>query len=127
MTTESKIRKGVEARLHALHAVPASDGSDVGILDAAIANATDTVLSASGFDDLPDELIGAVADLAAADYAEYILTSTASVGVISSKSDGEYSVRYKDGTSKAEKLFSMTEKMRARGIDTMNTFRRIRW
>ncbi len=127
MTTESKIRKGVEERLHSLHIAPASDGSDIGILDAVINKAKDTVLTVSGFDKVPDELIGAASDLAAADYAEYILTSDAGAGTLSSKSDGDYSVKYKDGTSKEERLFAMAEKMRARGIDATNAFRKIRW
>lgn len=127
MTVESKIRRGVEARLHSLHITPAADGSDVGIFDAAVSKATDAVLSASGFDTVPDELVGAVCDLAAADYAEYIITSNASDGNLSSKSDGSYSIKYKDGTSRTEKLFSMTEKMRENGIRRADTYRRLRW
>lgn len=127
MTTASKIFKGVEARLLSLHIAPASDGSDVGIINTAIEKATGTVLAASGFDAIPDELICAVADLAAADCAEYIMSSAASSGDISSKSDGKYSVKYKDGTSRNEKLFGLIQAMRESGISAMNTFRRLRW
>lgn len=127
MTTASKIFKGVEARLLSLHIVPAADGSDVGIINAAIEKATDTVLTASGFNSIPDELICAVADLAAADCAEYILSSSASSGDIASKSDGNYSVKYKDGTSRNEKLFNLIHEMRESGVSAMNTFRKLRW
>ncbi len=127
MTVATKLRQGVEARLHSLHVTPAEDGSDVGMFDTVIKKAYDTVLSVSGFETLPDELIGAVCDLAAADYAEYIFTSTAESGEISSKTDGEFSVRYKDGTSRAEKLFLMSAKMREEGTRAMNSYRKLRW
>ncbi len=127
MNTASKIFKGVEARLLSLHIAPATDGSDIGIINAAVEKATSTVLAASGFDSIPDELVCAVADLAAADCAEYIMSSSASSGEIASKSDGKYSVKYKDGTSRNEKIFALIREMRESGISAMNTFRRLRW
>ncbi len=127
MTADSKIRAGVEARLLSLHVTPAADGSDVGIFDAAIAKAKDTVFAVSGFEAVPEALIGAVCDLAAADYAEYILTSDASDGQIGTRTDGDFSLRYKDGTSRVERLLELTEKLRRDGMSAINVYRRIRW
>ena len=127
MTEATKLRLGVEERLHMLHATPDADGSDVGIFDAVIKKAKETVLSVSGFEELPECLIGAVCDLAAADYAEYIFTSDSGIGSISSKSDGEFSVRYRDGTSREERLFALTDRLRENGTRAANTSRRLRW
>lgn len=127
MTTAEKILSGVEARLCSLRVTPSDDGYDIGTVKAAISRATDTVLAASGFDEVPDELIGAVSDIAAADCAEWMLSSASSSGDLASKSDGNYSVKYKDGTSSNERIFTLTKAMRENGISAMNAFRRLRW
>ncbi len=124
---ESKLLHGVEARLHALHATPSADGSDVGVIDTAICRATETALSASGFDELPEALYGAVCDLAAADCAEYFLSSEVEGGEAGTMSDCYFTVRYKDGTSRSERIFEAIGRMRADGMRAVNEYRRIRW
>lgn len=125
MSDRGKIRSGIEKRLISLRVSPSPDGADIGILDTVIDGAEDEICLLCAIDTIPDTLNSAVADIAAADFAELLLGGEA--GAVSKRTDGELSIGYVNGTSGIERTLSACARMRKRGIEAAKKYRRIRW
>ncbi len=126
MNYRGKIKAGIEKRLISLHISPRE--CDLGILDTIIDSVTDEILLICAIETLPDELLESVADISAADYAEAsLLGDGGAKGAVTSKSDGDLSLKYASGTTELERKLSACGKMRCRGLDRAKKYRRIRW
>lgn len=125
MTDRGKIKSGIEKRLIALRVLPSPEGDGIGILDTVIDGVEDEVCLICAIDTIPDSLNSAIADIAAADFAELILGEES--GAVSKRADGELSASYVSGTSATERKLAACGRMRRRGLDAVKKYRRIKW
>ncbi len=125
MTDRGKIKSGIEKRLISLRVLPSPEGDGIGILDTVIEGVEDEVCLICAIDTIPDSLNSAIADIAAADFAELILGEES--GIVSKRADGELSASYVKGTSAVERKLAACARMRKRGLDAVKKFRRIQW
>lgn len=133
------IRKEVRDRLDMLHVAPDSGGCDAGLYDVAVAGAVrevtgivgaDVVTDTDDVDDVDagaDALLCAVADIAAADIAEAVLLASKRDGAAYSRTDGDLTVRFAEGTSAFERTLAAVSKMRERGRMCAVRHRRLIW
>ncbi len=144
MKKSALLRKEISDRLDMLHVAPDSGGCDAGLYDTAVAGAVrevggivgaDVVVDADDADDA-DDVVGdagadailcAVADIAAADIAESVLLASKRDGAAYSRTDGDLTVRFAEGTSAFERTLAAVSKMRERGRMCAVRHRRLIW
>ena len=124
---KNRIRKEVEKRLSALKVTPAKDGSDLGNIDLFIDDTLLLFSSEYSVKELTEELIYAVADVAAAELASLVFGREKGAGAVSSKDDGTLSVGYAKGTTTYERTLSSIDAMKKRGFSVAKKYRRLRW
>ena len=127
-----RLEKDIRDRICMLHIAPDTSGCDAGLYDTAAADAVREVAGIIGVDiddveDLTEELLPAVADIAAAAAAEAVMLGEHCDGAASSRTDGELTVRFAEGTSAFERKIAKAAKMRERGIREAVRRRRLRW
>lgn len=140
MKNSAWLRKEIRDRLDMLHVAPDSGGCDAGLYDAAVAGAVREVENIVGADvvvdaddvDVDDDagadaLLCAVADIAAADIAESVLLASKRDGAAYSRTDGDLTVRFAEGTSAFERTLAAVSKMRERGRMCAVRYRRLIW
>lgn len=146
MKNSAWLRKEVRDRLDMLHVAPDSGGCDAGLYDIAVAGAVREVegivgadivvdaddVDADDVDDVDgdvgaDALLCAVADIAAADIAESVLLASKRDGAAYSRTDGDLTVRFAEGTSAFERTLAAVSKMRERGRQCAVHHRRLVW
>ena len=139
MKNSAWLRKEVRDRLDMLHVAPDTCGCDAGLYDAAVLGAVrevegivgaDVVIDADDVDDVDsaaDALLCAVADIAAADIAESVLLASKRDGAAYSRTDGDLTVRFAEGTSAFERTLAAVSKMRERGRMCAVHHRRLVW
>ena len=128
MNTE-RIKTDMLTRIAALGLSVTQSDSDM--LDYTALRAASRVQSLCGLDlsaqseDTVSALISAAADIAAADAAAIILSR--GDGAVSSRTDGDVSVRYADGTSGGERVAAEISRMRELGVAAAVRRRRFVW
>ena len=137
MKNSAWLRKEVRDRLDMLHVAPDSGGCDAGLYDVAVAGAVrevagivgaDVVVDADDVDDAgADAILCAVADIAAADIAESVMLASKRDGAAYSRTDGDLTVRFAEGTSAFERTLAAVSKMRERGRMCAVHHRRLVW
>ena len=138
MKKSALLRKEISDRLDMLHVAPDSGGCDAGLYDAAVLGAVrevegivgaDVVIDADvvDVDGAADALLCAVADIAAADIAESVLLASKRDGAAYSRTDGDLTVRFAEGTSAFERTLAADSKMRERGRMCAVHHRRLVW
>ena len=137
MKNSARLRKEVRDRLDMLHVAPDSGGCDAGLYDAAVAGAVrevggivgaDVVIDADDDGEVgADALLCAVADIAAADIAESVMLASKRDGAAYSRTDGDLTVRFAEGTSAFERTLAAVSKMRERGRMCAVHHRRLVW
>ena len=140
MKNSAWLRKEVRDRLDMLHVAPDFGGCDAGLYDSAVAGAVregggivggDVVTDADDVDVVgdagADALLCAVADIAAADIAESVLLASKRDGAAYSRTDGDLTVRFAEGTSAFERTLAAVSKMRERGRMCAVRHRRLIW